>query len=50
MNFKKKSKDLGEIEVKFQEGKKLKKIKEKISKGLNRIADKIKKIAKKVKN
>jgi len=49
MIVKKKSKDLGEVKVSFKEGKKVKEVKEKISKGLNKIADKIKNVAKKVK-
>ncbi|MDD4353159.1 MAG: hypothetical protein PHN56_01740 [Candidatus Nanoarchaeia archaeon] len=50
MMIKKKSKDLGEVQVKYKEGKKIKDVKEKISDGLNKIADKIKKVAKKVKD
>lgn len=49
MIIKKKSKDLGEVKVKYTEGKKVKKIKSKISSGLEKIADKLKKVAKKVK-
>jgi hypothetical protein len=50
MIIKKKSKDLGEVQVKYTEGKKVKSVKEKISSGLNKIAEKIKKVAKKVKD
>jgi hypothetical protein len=50
MDIKKKSKELGEVEIKYTEGKKIKEIKEKISRGLNKIASKIKKAANKVKN
>jgi len=50
MIIKKKSKDLGEVQVKYTEGKKIKEVKEKIYSGLNKIADKIKKAAKKVKD
>jgi ribosome-associated translation inhibitor RaiA len=48
MIIKKKSK-LGEVEVKTKEGKKVKETKEKIYKGLEKIADKLKKAAKKLK-
>lgn len=52
MIIKKKNKDLGEVElnVKYKESKKVKSIKEKISEGLNKIANKIKNAAKKVKD
>ncbi|MFA5303709.1 MAG: hypothetical protein WC393_04205 [Candidatus Nanoarchaeia archaeon] len=50
MDIKKKSKNFGEVEIKYTEGKKVKEVKEKISKGLNKIAEKIKKAAKKVKD
>jgi len=49
MKIKKKSKDLGELEIKYTEGKKVKNVKEKIYDGLNKIAEKIKKAARKVK-
>ncbi|MDD2678573.1 MAG: hypothetical protein PHT91_01175 [Candidatus Nanoarchaeia archaeon] len=50
MKIKKKSKDLGEVEIKYTEGKKVKNMKEKIYQGLNKLAGKIKKAAKKVKD
>ena len=50
IDIKKKDKDLGEVELKYTEGKKVKDFKEKISEGLNKIANKIKKAAKKVKD
>ena len=50
MIIKKKDKDLGEVEIKYTEGKKIKNIKEKIYDCLNRIAKNIKDAANKIKD